>query len=95
MGIFNKQRPQLPEFPGTSFDSDQVNYNSVLQYLVDIEDKDHEKLTKLAKIYRDANTKADAIIGDVDETPEEQEELDPLDAAFLDADDEPKPKAKK
>lgn len=80
-----------------------VNYNSVLDYLVGLADKDYKKMTGSADIYREANKKVSKLTGFKDEpttsiknTEVTDEELDgmlsadpdELKAAFI-ADDQP------
>lgn len=46
---------------------DPVNYNSVLDYLVGLSDKDYKKMTGSVDIYREANKKVAKLIGVKDE----------------------------
>ena len=46
---------------------DPVNYNSVLDYLVGLSDKDYSRVTRSAEIYRKANKEVAKVIGVKDE----------------------------
>jgi len=46
---------------------DPVNYNSVLDYLVGLSDKDYKKMTGSVDIYREANKKVAKLVGIKDE----------------------------
>lgn len=55
---------QLPE---AFMPEDPVNYNSVLDYLVGLSDKDYKKMTGSVEIYREANKKVAKLVGIKDE----------------------------
>jgi len=57
----------LPEIPAAMQPEDPVNYNSVLDYLVGLSDKDYKKMTGSAEIYRKANKEVARLIGVKDE----------------------------
>ena len=110
MDFFKKKKPSEAIDLGTvditaDLEEAAVNYNTVLDYLVGLSPEDYQKVFDVAVVYREANTKASAILGVPDEPttfitqpemPEATPETDPdtfvddeLEAAFL-ADD-PKP----
>lgn len=72
MGLLDKfkgeSKPKvLPEIPAAMQPEDPVNYNSVLDYLVGLSDKDYKKMTGSAEIYRKANKEVARLIGVKDE----------------------------
>ena len=65
-GLFGKRKkgaPELMPIPAAFQPEDPVNYNSVLDYVVGLSDKDYKKLTASAEIYRDANKKVAKLLG--------------------------------
>lgn len=113
-GLFGKRKKGAIEpvtVPASMQPEDPVNYNSVLDYVVGLSDRDYKKLTASAEIYRDANKKVAKLLGIKDEPttaistekpPVTDDELDTMLAADPDAlqaafiDDAPKaPPAKK
>jgi len=113
-GLFGKHKASSGEtvsIPAAMQPEDPVNYNSVLDYVVGLSDRDYKKLTASAEIYRDANKKVAKLLGIKDEPttaistekpPITDDELDTMLAADPDAlqaafiDDAPKaPAAKK
>jgi len=63
-----KSEPKpLPQIPAAMQPEDPVNYNSVLDYLVGLSDKDYKKMTGSAEIYRKANKEVAKLIGVKDE----------------------------
>lgn len=63
-----KKKPTIPvEIPEAMKPEDPVNYNSVLDYLVGLSDKDYKKVTGSAEIYRRANKEVAKLIGVKDE----------------------------
>lgn len=115
MGILDRFKSNKParvpaELPPAMQPEDPVNYNSVLDYLVGLSDKDYKKMTGSAEIYRKANKDVAKLIGIKDEpttaiTTERPEITDdqlddmpntpPDELAAAFIDDEPAPKAKK
>lgn len=112
-GLFGKRKRGATEpvvIPASMQPEDPVNYNSVLDYVVGLSDRDYKKLTASAEIYRDANKKVAKLLGIKDEpttaiTTEKptvsDDELDSMLAADKDdltqafIDDEPPAKPKK
>lgn len=69
-GLFSKRKKGVGEpvsVPASMQPEDPVNYNSVLDYVVGLSDKDYKKLTASAEIYRDANKKVAKLLGIKDE----------------------------
>lgn len=69
-GLFGKRKKVASEpvsIPASMQAEDPVNYNSVLDYVVGLSDKDYKKLTASAEIYRDANKKVAKLLGIKDE----------------------------
>jgi len=69
-GLFGKRKRGVTEpvsIPAAMQLEDPVNYNSVLDYVVGLSDKDYKKLTASAEIYRDANKKVAKLLGVKDE----------------------------
>lgn len=112
-GLFGKRKEARSEpvsIPAAMQPEDPVNYNSVLDYVVGLSDRDYKKLTASAEIYRDANKKVAKLLGIKDEPttaistekPElGEDELDamlnanPEDLKQAFIDDQPPAKAKK
>lgn len=71
MGLLDKlkgqRRAQPVELPAIVQPEDPVNYNSVLDYLIGLNDKDYKKMTSSVEIYRKANKDVAKIIGIKDE----------------------------
>lgn len=67
---FLKRREQKApmELPGILQPENPVNYNSVLDYLTGLSDKDYKKMTGSAEVYRKANKEVAKIVG-VDDRP--------------------------
>lgn len=67
MGLLNRKKQAEPLPPLWSEQElqelGQVDYNSVLEYLQGLSDKDYAALIKVAEIYRNANEKAAAALG--------------------------------
>lgn len=67
MGIFDRKSKQdaLPPLWSAQElqELGQVDYNSVLDYLVGLSDKDYETVLKVSEIYRHANEKANSVLG--------------------------------
>lgn len=60
MGLFkDKQKP----LPALDLDDEPANYNTALEYLLGLSDKDYETITKVAAIHRQANKDAAEILG--------------------------------
>lgn len=69
-GLFGKRKRGASEpvtIPASMQPEDPVNYNSVLDYLVGLSDKDYKKMTGSVDIYREANKKVAKLIGVKDE----------------------------
>lgn len=69
-GLFGKRKASSGEpvsIPAAMQAEDPVNYNSVLDYIVGLSDKDYKKMTASAEIYRDANKKVAKLLGIKDE----------------------------
>lgn len=66
-GLNKRKQPEPVKLPESMKAEDPVNYNSVLDYLVGLSDKDYRKMTQSAEIYRDANKKVAKVIGVKDE----------------------------
>ena len=113
-GLFGKRKKVATEpvsIPAAMQPEDPVNYNSVLDYVVGLSDKDYKTMTASAEIYREANKKVAKLLGIKDEPtttikndkPELGEEeldamlaADPKDLQAAFLDDAPKaPAAKK
>lgn len=69
MGIFErKKRPGIESLPAVLIQpEDPVNYNSVLDYMVGLSDKEYKQMTASAEIYRKANKDVAKVIGVKDE----------------------------
>ncbi len=55
------------ELPAILQPENPVNYNSVLDYMIGLSDKDYKKLTGSAEVYRKANKDVAKIVGIKDE----------------------------
>lgn len=69
-GLFGKRNRVASEpvsIPASMQSEDPVNYNSVLDYMVGLSDKDYRKMTGSAEIYRKANKEVAKLIGVKDE----------------------------
>lgn len=69
-GLFGKRNEVGGEpvtIPAALQPEDPVNYNSVLDYVVGLSDKDYKTMTASAEIYRDANKKVAKLLGIKDE----------------------------
>lgn len=66
-GLGKREDKQPVNIPEAMKAEDPVNYNSVLDYLVGLSDKDYKKMTGSVEIYRDANKKVAKLIGIKDE----------------------------
>lgn len=66
-GLRNKEAKKPVVIPEAMRPEDPVNYNSVLDYLVGLSDKDYKKMTGSVDIYREANKKVAKLIGVKDE----------------------------
>lgn len=69
-GLFGKRKKGVSEpvsVPVGMQPEDPVNYNSVLDYIVGLSDKDYKKMTSSAEIYREANKKVAKLLGIKDE----------------------------
>lgn len=112
-GIFGKRKKGASEpvsIPAALQPEDPVNYNSVLDYLVGLSDKDYKTITASAEIYRKANKEVAKLLGIKDEptttiktekpviSDDEMDDLleaDPDELRQAFLDDDPTPKAKK
>lgn len=111
-GLFNRKKGNREPvvIPEALMPDDPVNYNSVLDYLVGLSDKDYKKMTGSVDIYREANKKVAKLIGVKDEPTtsistekpelkdEEMDDLlnaDPADLTAAFIDDAPKTPAPK
>lgn len=52
--LFGKREPQEVELPAILQPEDPVNYNSVLDWLLGLSDKDYKTMLEVVKVYRDA-----------------------------------------
>lgn len=67
--IFGKKRPAQPmELPTILQPEDPVNYNSVLDWLLGLSDKDYKTMLEVVKVYRDAG-KTTAKLLKIKDTP--------------------------
>lgn len=69
-GLFNKNKQSdktKVSLPEAMQQEDLINYNSVLDYLVGLSDKDYRKMTASSDIYRKANKEVAKVIGVKDE----------------------------
>lgn len=69
-GLFGKRKEASSEpvkIPEALQPEDPVNYNSVLDYVVGLSDKDYKTMTASAEIYREANKKVAKLLGIKDE----------------------------
>lgn len=69
-GLFGKRKEVGGEpvtIPAALQAEDPVNYNSVLDYVVGLSDKDYKTMTASAEIYREANKKVAKLLGIKDE----------------------------
>lgn len=66
--FLKRREPTTPkELPAILQPENPVNYNSVLDYLVGLSDKDYKKMTGSAEVYRKANKEVAKIVGVKDE----------------------------
>lgn len=66
MGIFgNNKRSTVPALvmDDEQPDGDEVNYNTVLDWLVGLSDEDYSRVNSIAAIYRAANKQACEVLG--------------------------------
>lgn len=61
--LFGKRVARPVELPVILQPENPVNYDSVLDYLVGLAQKDYDKLIKVTGIYRDANKSAARVLG--------------------------------
>lgn len=61
--FIKKREKSHVELPAILQPENPVNYDSVLDYLVGLDNKEYEKLLKVAVIYRDANKSAAKVLG--------------------------------
>lgn len=99
MGLFDRKKRELPPLISDEelgLNEPAVNFDSVLDYLVSLTEKDYGKLLKVAKIYRSANKAAEKVLPAEKQPPviidKESKPDDELDFIF---DDEPKHKKPK
>lgn len=93
--FLKRREPKAPvELPAILQPENPVNYNSVLDYLTGLSDKDYKKMTGSADIYRKANKDVAKIVGVKDEPthalmPEKptEEQIDKDLDTMLEADD--------
>ena len=65
-----------PMLPYAEDAKGEVNHNSVLDYMLTLNDEDYDKLLKVSAVYRQANKKAAEIMGiEQFEQPDPEEEL--------------------
>lgn len=102
MGLFGKEKKQLPELMTAADYADVANYESALNYLIGLSDDEYKKVTDVATIHRKAYQEAAAVLGTANEpttfiTPPEPEETPEDEPDFLDdlINDKPKSKGKK
>lgn len=62
-----RERKERMELPAILQLENPVNYNSVLDYMIGLSDKDYKKLTASAEVYRQANKQVAKIVGIKDE----------------------------
>lgn len=62
-----REPKQRMELPAILQPENPVNYNSVLDYMIGLSDKDYKKLTASAEVYRKANKEVAKIVGIKDE----------------------------
>lgn len=63
MKLFKRKSNTTTPLPEALKPEDPVNYSSVLDYLVGLSKEDHEKITNVTSIYREANEKAAVVLG--------------------------------
>ena len=65
MGLLNRKKKNIKDLPEVLAPApkDPVNYNSVLDYLVGLSNKDYDKICKITDIYRKAHAEAAVIYG--------------------------------
>jgi len=61
--LFGKRKAEPVELPTILQPENPVNYDSVLDYLVGLGQKDFDKLIKVTGIYREANKSAAKVLG--------------------------------
>ncbi len=84
-GLFKKRETSQVELPAILQPENPVNYDSVLDYLVGLDNKDYDKLLKVAVIYRDANKSAAKVLGVKDQPTAQLKEPKPTDDEMDDA----------
>ena len=62
-----REKKKKKELPAILQPENPVNYNSVLDYMIGLSDKDYKKLTASADVYRKANKDVAKIVGIKDE----------------------------
>lgn len=84
--LFKKREAQPVELPAALMaDDNPVNYDSVLDYLVGLDNKEYDKLLKVAVIYRDANKSAAKVLGVKDQPTAKLKDDKPSDEEMDDA----------
>lgn len=84
MGLFGKKERLLPELLTDEEIASVVTYDSALQYLVGLSDKDYAKMQRIVAAHRYANKAESKILGVREKTPSKlrQQEVDELDLMF-------------
>lgn len=83
---FNKPKKKPVELPQVLTEQENpVNYNTVLDYLVGLSQREYEKILKVSSIYRKANKDAAKILGVKDEPTVTLKEEKPTDDQIDDA----------
>lgn len=86
---FKKKAPKQVELPAAIMaEENPVNYDSVLDWLLGLDDKDYKKMLDVVNIYRDANKSAAKVLKVKDQPTttlkEEKPSDDELDSALDD-----------
>lgn len=67
MELFKRKKKPMELPPALMNTEDPVNYNTVLDYLVGLSDKEYRQMTQSAEVYRKANKEVAKIVGVKDE----------------------------
>lgn len=81
----NKRNKETVVWPDALQAESPVNYDSVLDYLVGLSQKDYDKLLKVSNIYREANKNAAKVLGVRDQPTTQLKDEKPSDEDVDDA----------
>ncbi len=84
MGLFGRKDRDLPELLTEEEIASVVTYDTALEYLVGLSDKDYAKMLRIAAVHRSANKTESKILGIREKSPSKlrQQVVDELDLMF-------------